>query len=107
MENKIVYSPKALEDLESIWDYIENELCNPAAAKRIVNGILDQVEILKKHPKIGTELIFDDAAASGYRMIRFENYTAFYRQSAANTIYVDRVLYKGQDYMQILFGGEP
>ena len=30
--NKLLYSPGALNDLDEIWAYINNELQNPAAA---------------------------------------------------------------------------
>jgi len=41
MQSKIAYSPRALKDLDEIWDYIEVELCNLSAAQNTVNGIMD------------------------------------------------------------------
>lgn len=34
MQSKIAYSPRALKDLDEIWDYIEVELCNLSAAQK-------------------------------------------------------------------------
>ena len=44
MQSKIDYSPRALKDLDEIWDYIEFELCNPSAAQNTVDGIMDKVD---------------------------------------------------------------
>lgn len=33
--NKLIYSSEALNDLEEIWTYINNELQNPAAAQKL------------------------------------------------------------------------
>lgn len=41
----------ALRDFEAIGDYIARD--NPAAASRVVADILDQADILTKHPHIG------------------------------------------------------
>ncbi|WP_042331007.1 type II toxin-antitoxin system RelE/ParE family toxin [Desulfosporosinus orientis] len=35
--NKLLYSPEALNDLDEIWAYINNELLNPAAAQKTVS----------------------------------------------------------------------
>lgn len=39
--NDICYSPEAENDLDEIWEYISSELCNPQAAAKTVNHILD------------------------------------------------------------------
>jgi hypothetical protein len=43
--NKLLYSPEALNDLDEIWTYINNESQNPAAAQKIVSDTLDTIEI--------------------------------------------------------------
>jgi toxin ParE1/3/4 len=37
--NKLLYSPEALNDLDEICAYINNELQNPTAAQKIVSDI--------------------------------------------------------------------
>lgn len=103
MQSKIDYSPRALKDLDEIWDYIEHELCNPSAAQNTVNGILDKVDEIAFFPESGTRLEFENGLDSGYRYIRFKNYLAFYRVRPNRVVYVDRVIYSGRDYMSILF----
>ena len=53
MQRTIEYSPRALKDLDGIWDYIEKELCNPSAAQNTVEGIMDNVDILMSFPEAG------------------------------------------------------
>ncbi len=102
MLNKIEYSPKALQDLDEIWNYIENKLYNPVAAKNTINGILDKVENLISFPEAGKKLMFENKIDSGYRFISFKNYLVFYRLES-NTIFIDRVIYSGRNYTKILF----
>ena len=56
MQRTIEYSPRALKDLDGIWDYIEKELCNPSAAQNTVEGIMDKVDILMSFPEAGVKL---------------------------------------------------
>ena len=103
MQSKIEYSPKAVRDLDEIWDYIENELCNPSAAQNTVDGIMDKIDDLAMFPESGAKLEFDNGLESGYRFVVFKNYLAFYRLRPDNVVYVDRIIYAGRDYMRILF----
>ena len=105
MQSKIGYSPRALKDLDEIWDYIEFELCNPSAAQNTVDGIMDKVDGIASFPEFGAKLVFENGLDSGYRYVVFKNYLAFYRLRSNNVVYVDRVIYGGRDYMRILFPG--
>lgn len=105
MQSKIDYSPRALKDLDEIWDYIEVELYNPSAAQNTVDGIMDKVEGIAAFPESGAKLVFENGLDSGYRYVVFKNYLAFYRVRPNNVVYVDRVIYDGRDYMRILFSG--
>ena len=105
MQSKIDYSPRALKDLDEIWDYIEVELCNPIAAQNTVNGIMDKVDGIAAFPESGVKLEFENGLDSGYRYVVFKNYFAFYRLRPNNVVYVDRVVYSGRDYMRLLFPG--
>lgn len=103
MQSKIDYSPRALKDLDEIWDYIEFELCNPSAAQNTVDGIMDAVDGIASFPESAPKLEFENGLDSGYRYVVFKNYLAFYRIRPNNVVYVDRVIYGGRDYMRILF----
>ncbi|WP_164170311.1 type II toxin-antitoxin system RelE/ParE family toxin [Ruminococcus flavefaciens] len=100
--NKIVYSPKAQNDLDEIWAYISEKLLNPSAAEATVNGILDTIDMLQAQAEIGKPLYFSSDMFSGYRFLVYKNYLAFYRTSA-DTIYIDRIIYGKRDYMRLLF----
>lgn len=103
MQSEIYYSPRALKDLDEIWNYIELALCNPSAAQNTINGIMDKVDGLAAFPESGAKLEFDNGLNSGYRYVVFKNYLAFYRLRPDNAVYVDRVIYGGRDYMRMLF----
>ena len=103
MLRRIEYSPRALKDLDGIWDYIEKELCNPSAAQNTVEGIMDKIDILMSFPEAGAKLEFENGLNSGYLYVSFKNYIAFYRLGSDDIVYIDRVVYSGRDYMRILF----
>lgn len=103
MLRRIEYSPRALKDLDGIWDYIEKELCSPGAAQNTVEGIMDKIDILMSFPEAGAKLEFENGLNSGYRYVSFKNYIAFYRLGSDDIVYIDRVVYSGRDYMRILF----
>lgn len=101
MRIKIQYSPKALQDLDDIWDYISLELCNPDAAENTVNHILDAFEILTDFPESGALLIHHVNIETNYRYITSGNYIGFYRFEN-NIVYVDRIVYAKRDYAKLL-----
>ena len=100
--NKIVYSPKARNDLDEIWTYISEKLLNPSAAEATVNGILDTIDMLQAQAEIGKPLYFSSNLFSGYRFLVYKNYLAFYRTSE-DTVYIDRIIYGKRDYIRLLF----
>lgn len=101
MTNKIVYSPKALEDLDDIWEYISNDFENVDVANNVVDKILEEIVDLKDYPKLGPELIFEDNINSGYRFLICKPYIAFYHLGDSNVM-IDRVLHEKRDYIQII-----
>lgn len=103
MQNKIHYSVEARRDLDSIWDYIVSDLCNPAAAARMVDRILDDVDRLADFPGLGSPLSAIADTDTDYRYLITGSYMTFYR-AQGNDIYVDRILYGRRDYLRILFG---
>lgn len=99
---EIHYSPLALNDLDEIWKYISETLCDPATAQNTVDGIIDSVDMLADHPQMSTSLYFTSGLNSGYRYIIHGNYMAFYRINKLD-IYIDRILYGKSNYMRVLF----
>ena len=103
MKNKIHYSVEARRDLDDIWDYIEADLCNPTAAKNVVNRIMDAVDQLESFSGLGSPLSSITDTDTDYRFLVTGNYMTFYRVFG-NDVYVDRILYGRRDYLRILFG---
>lgn len=106
MKNNIHYSPKALNDLNEIWDYIFFELCNPDAAQNTVGNIMDTADRLESFSEIGAPLSSVTNIESDYRFLISSNYIIFYRV-IGNDIYIDRILYGKRDYLRILFPDLP
>lgn len=101
MKYNINYSPKALQDLDEIWDYISKELCNPDAAEHVINSILNAVDVLGEFPESGAPLEPHINLDSPYRFVTAGNYIAFYRFEE-NTVFIDRVLYQKRNYAKLL-----
>ena len=104
--NKLRYSPEALNDLETIWSYIHDELQNPAAAQKTVSGILDTIEKLRDFPEIGALISAITDIDSDYRYLVYGKYISFYRIEGPAVI-IDRILYGRRDYLRVLFGDLP
>jgi len=103
MKNKINYAPKALQDLDEIYDYIAVSLQNPIAAKNTIQGIRETVADLKTLNDIGIKLTLPSQIETPYRFIQSGNYLIFYRRADCN-VFIDRVIYKKRDYIQVLLG---
>ena len=99
----IVFTEPAEYDLLDIEYYIFVDLCNPQAAQRISDGILDAAEMLSEYP-MGHPLVDDPFLRSvGLRMIRFDNYNIFYYYDPENdVVYIIRVLYNKVDWQSLL-----
>lgn len=104
--NKLHYSPEALSDLDEIWEYIFEDLQNPAAAQNTVAGILDTIEKLQHFSEMGPPLSSVTEVETDYRFLVCGNYLAFYRVKGED-VSIDRVLYGRRDYLRILFGDPP
>ncbi len=86
-----------------IWDYIALDLQNRPAAQRVIDGILDAVDLLETFAESGVLLSSITDVETDYRFLVSGNYLVFYRVSSSE-VYVDRVLYGRRDYLRLLFG---
>ena len=103
MKCKLYYSDDVRRDMDEIWDYIMIELCNPSAAEKVVNQIMDKIEQLAEFPNRGALVSTVASAINDYRFLVSGHYLIFYRVEG-NDVYIDRVLYERRDYLRILFG---
>lgn len=72
---EIVWTPKALDDLESLLDYISKDA--PAAARRFAQKLVSRVEMLGRYPLLGGFVAEDPEHV--YRELRQGNYRVLYR----------------------------
>lgn len=97
----VFVSPKAVEDLDGIKDYIEIELKSPQAAKIVVKKIIDGYEKLAEFPELGAEIETTNAFLKCYRHLVVDNYVVFYRVESGD-VFVVRILHRLMDYLKIL-----
>jgi len=99
----VVFTEPAEYDLLDIEYYIFVDLCNPQAAQRISDGILDAAEKLSEYPT-AHPLIDDELLRSvGLRMTYFDSYNIFYYYDLRNNVvYIIRVLYNKVDWQSLL-----
>lgn len=100
---RVVFTEPAEYDLLDIEYYIFVDLCNPQAAQRISDGILDAAGKLEEypegHPLVGDELL----GRMGIRTTYFDNYNIFYFYDVQNdVVYIIRILYNKADWQNIL-----
>lgn len=80
---QIIWTDPASSDLNTIAEYIS--LDKPLAAKKLVQKVLSKVELLQKHPQIGSKL--KQLKTSHYRQLIIKPCRVIYR-SFVNTIYI-------------------
>ncbi|MEE1035124.1 MAG: type II toxin-antitoxin system RelE/ParE family toxin [Agathobacter sp.] len=98
----VLFSPEALNDLEEIKSYIQDDLENDIAAANTLKKIFDRILELESFPKMGALLNSVTNTDNSYRYLLCNNYTAFYRIEK-DSVYIVRVLYGRRDYLRILF----
>lgn len=65
----------AEQDLEEIWSYVAED-ASPASADRLIDAILDRVELLAEQPRMGR---FRPEFGAGVRSVTVENHVIYYR----------------------------
>jgi plasmid stabilization system protein ParE len=86
----IIWSPKALRDLDAIEEYVAQ--FNPTAARRLVVKIFNRTDRLELWPLAGGLVEEDDDRR--YRQVIQGNYRVIYRyDSAAKAVYILTVIH--------------
>jgi addiction module RelE/StbE family toxin len=80
---EVIWTPKALDDLESLLDYIAKDA--PATARRFAQKLIARVDVLADHPLLGGYVAEDSSRT--YREVRQGNYRMIYR-SDASAVYI-------------------
>jgi addiction module RelE/StbE family toxin len=79
---EVVWAEPALNDLDTIADYIA--LDNPEAARRLVQKIFEHVEHLESHPRLGSKP--DELKGWRYRQIVEPPRRIFYREDSGRVL---------------------
>lgn len=91
--------PRAQADMDDIFRYISEELCNPDAAVNLMDAMEEALDRICQNPLIcpliGSSMIRDKTL----RKLLVKNYIIFYRPiESTEEIQVVRVLYGMMDY---------
>jgi addiction module RelE/StbE family toxin len=103
---KLRINPVALQDLKEIKAYINDALCNPDAALKVVSGIVKTYESLAEMPFTGKKLSAVIDVETDFRYSISGSYLIFYRVDS-EYVSIYRILYGRRDYARILFGALP
>jgi len=102
MEYKLIYSPKALDDLDRIWMDVWKSSLDLDITEKYVDDLRTAIRAKCKYPKTGIPLTFMGDFMGVY-YVQFKEYKAFYRINY-DKLEIWRVLYARSDYMKTLFG---
>lgn len=103
MTYKVIYTQKALADLDAVASYIKLKLCNISASNCIVENFFSEGDSLVAFPT--RYPLCNDALlrAWGIRFVPVKNYLLFYVvREAEGTVYVIRFLYAKRAWQNIL-----
>lgn len=103
MKYTVCITAPAHNDILQSAVYISNNLCNPNAADKLLSQIAEKLNSLADAPHRYAVVNDDFLAGLEIRMIKINNYDAFYRiNDAKHTVTVLRVLYEKRDWQHIL-----
>ena len=76
---EVKLTPRALQDLDSIYAYIAQSLMEPDTALKLLSRLEDAIFSLEQLPQRGALRKTGAYANRGYRQLLIENYIAIYR----------------------------
>ena len=77
-------TPRALQDLDSIYTYISQSLMEPDTALKLLSRLEEAIFSLEQLPQRGALRKTGAYANRGYRQLLVENYLAVYRIDEVN-----------------------
>lgn len=100
---KIIYTQKALSDIDAIFEYITDVIGMRVTAAEVVTRIADSVSELKIFPKRHKIWQSEPWKSRGFRFFSVGNYTVFYHiDDDADTIFVERIIYSRRNIDMLL-----
>ncbi len=95
---KVKVSPRAIRELDHIYEYIANDKLDSENAKGQVDRIKRAVLCLNTFPQSHQERNEGRYAGKGYRQLLVDNYIAIFRIDELNkTVYVVTIQYQGRN----------
>ncbi|MCH5193877.1 MAG: type II toxin-antitoxin system RelE/ParE family toxin [Oscillospiraceae bacterium] len=103
MEYKLIIAQNFKDDLDSILEYISQQLFNPSAADRLLKKTEKKVRNIKENPFLYPTYHDEILAGKGYRYAVVSNYILFYTiDEEHKTVSVLRLVYGGQNILNII-----
>ena len=95
---KIKINPRAIRELDNIYEYIAKEKLAPENAKVQVDRIKKDVLNLDTFPHSHQERNEGRYAGKGYRQLLIDNYITIFRiDETSKTVYVVTIQYQGRN----------
>lgn len=95
---KVKINPRAIRELDNIYEYIAAEKLAPENAKGQVNRIKSAILDLGTFPQSHQERHEGRYAGKGYRQLIVDNYIVIFRIDEINkTVYVVTIQYQGRN----------
>lgn len=99
----IIIEKYAKKDLESIYNYISNNLANKDAAIKLLNKIIDKFDTVALFPKSAPLINNEYVKNKNIRKLLVDNYIAFYEvDDIYKEIRIIRIMYGMQNYIDVL-----
>jgi toxin ParE1/3/4 len=97
MARKLIYRPRAAEDLEAIYRFIAQD--SPARAFSFIERIQKRCDLLRDAPEQGRAR---PDLRSNLRIVPFGRSVVIAYQITENSVEIVRIFYGGQDYEAIM-----
>ena len=95
---KVKINPRAIRELDSIYQYIANEKLAPVNSKEQVDRIKKAILDLSTFPQSHQERNEGRYAGKGYRQLLIDNYIAIFKIDETNKIvYIVTIQYQGRN----------
>lgn len=95
---KIKFNPRAIQDLDFIYEYIANEKLAPENAQGQLQRIKKAILGLDTFPQSHQERNEGRYAGNGYRQLLIDNYIAIFRiDELQKTVFVVTIQYQGRN----------
>jgi len=95
---KVKMNPKAVRELDRIYEYIANAKMAPENAKEQIKRIKKAILNLDAFPQSHQERHEGRYGSRGYRQLLIDNYLAIFRiDEVSKTVYVVTVQYQGRN----------